>query len=69
MPKVGLLNLQEAILDALSRASELTHFVQKSDEYLGSRFFKTLKQLAPILYMLSAHLACNQDEEQQPKSR
>jgi hypothetical protein len=56
------LKLQEAILEALSRASELSYLIQNSDENIERKFFKTLKQLAPILYMISAHLGSNQDK-------
>ena len=52
------LNVQNALLDALSRASELNYTIGREgqDKKIDRSFFKTLKQFAQILYMLSAHL-------------
>jgi hypothetical protein len=56
------LELQNAILEALGRASELNYLIQKTDAYLDSSFFKMLKQFSSILYMISAHVEYSQNK-------
>jgi hypothetical protein len=51
------LEIQKAILKALSRASEITYLIEHGgDKMIDRNFFETLKQFGPILYMISAHL-------------
>jgi hypothetical protein len=56
------LDMQNAILDALGKASELGYLIQNPNRNPDFNFFKTLKQFASVLYMLSAHVDCNQDK-------